>query len=124
MFVLLLAAMVIIMVSGILISRDVFHWESKPSDIWLTVHVGASLAAVILIAVHIVMHRRYIGGTLSKFMPRIARFAVIAVVVIFTAVFVSNTATYLIPKFAEQITNDKSAHGDGFSKNDDRHKSR
>jgi cytochrome b subunit of formate dehydrogenase len=124
MFVLLLAAMIIIMASGVLISRDVFHWEFKASDIWLEVHIGASLAAVVLIAVHVLMHRRYIAGTLSKFMPRIARFAVIAVVMIFAAVFVSHTATYLIPKFAEQITNDKSAHGSVLSKSDDRNKSR
>ncbi|MDR0886082.1 MAG: DUF4405 domain-containing protein [Clostridiales Family XIII bacterium] len=68
--VLLAMCVCMIFVSGILISREIFPIMEKSSEIWLIVHIGAALLAMILIGVHIGLHRKFITGTLKKFVGK------------------------------------------------------
>lgn len=58
------ASLIILTLSGMVLSRDLFPWFSLASTWnWRSLHLGAAIGALVLLFVHLLLHsRRYIHG--------------------------------------------------------------
>jgi|GEM_PF-1375892 hypothetical protein len=68
LYLLLILAMILIGVSGIFISRVVFKL-SVSSFPWRTIHYTSSAVALILVGIHIGIHRQFLLSTINKLLP-------------------------------------------------------
>ena len=65
--VLLLVSFLLTGLSGIRISHVVFTGLEKAGDVWLRLHIASALAALLLVAVHLGLHWKFILGVLKKY---------------------------------------------------------
>jgi hypothetical protein len=102
----LLTAMALVLISGILISREIFPASQKAPEIWLIIHYGASIAAVGLIVIHAWLHRSFIAAILKKTALGLKTKPLIgvAVAIALTASFTIFTLTNAVPEFANHIS--------------------
>lgn len=67
---LLVISFLIVGISGILISKVVFHLNISTGGInWKGLHIGAAALAMVLVGIHAGMHNSYITGILKKMIP-------------------------------------------------------
>lgn len=118
--VLLLITFALIGISGIFISKVVFHISSNGGLSWKTIHYTASAIALILIGIHIGLHHQFIGSMLKKIIPvpqkvRMvlgALFTVIIVTYGCYSVVTSSFTTWLFMPFTMQQMSEDFAKGE------------
>ena len=62
--ILLLVSWVMVMVTGVLISKKIFHFEF--SGIWIRLHFFTGAVALILTGIHLALHRNFFAGIFRK----------------------------------------------------------
>lgn len=94
---LLLISFILIGVSGIFISKVVFHLTGNGSFNWKTIHYTSSAVALILTGIHIGLHFQFINSMFKKMLPlpqKAWRFlGIILTIIIFSYGCYSITAT-------------------------------
>ena len=72
--IMLIVCWVMVMVTGVLISKKIFHFEF--SGIWIRLHFFTGAAALILTGIHLALHRNFFAGIFRK------RFAAVIMIVL------------------------------------------
>ena len=65
----LLIAVLLIGISGIMISKVVFHISVNGGFLWKTIHYTTSAIALILIGIHVGLHKQFIANIIKKIIP-------------------------------------------------------
>lgn len=127
-------------ISGIFISKVLFHISSNIAISWKTIHYFSAAFALLLIGIHIGLHYSFITSMLRKILP-IPRKAGTIIGILFSAVIIAyggyslTTTSYfrwLTMPFSSQEMGDKGNHdrrpggprGDRFNPNDFRPRQR
>ena len=110
---LLIVLFLIMTISGIIMSKELFPSVSKPPEIWLTIHIGSALALAILILVHIFQHRKYIVAVIKKNIGKgnKAKISIVSAVSIIILGFFLFTTITSVPEFTNRLSSDKGQHG-------------
>lgn len=66
--ILLLITFILIIISGIMISKTLFHLNIRGGS-WKTIHYSASAVALLLTGLHLGLHKQFIFNTLKKIIP-------------------------------------------------------
>ncbi len=96
----LLLAFGLVLVSGIRISHILFPSDVKASDIWMTLHIASALITIVLIAVHLGLHWKFIVNVAKKHLQipeHLKKVLLITSIVTIVAIGVYGTVTISAP---------------------------
>jgi uncharacterized membrane protein YgcG len=112
---LMLAAFLLIGVSGVFISKVVFP-SANGGGAWKTIHYTSSAVALILVGVHLGLHASYLKGIFGRMirLPRVIGIALVCILVGFGAYSASTTNLihWLALPFASTVQGARSGPGD------------
>ena len=124
--ILLLLSFVFIGISGIMISKIVFHISNSGSLPWKAIHYSCSALALILVGIHLGLHKQFITNMLTKVIPlpkKIGNIVGIAIsLVIFSygcySISTTSFAMWLVMPFTQQANGFGSMEGGRMQKGD------
>jgi hypothetical protein len=99
---LLALCFLLVLISGILISREIFHWQQKAADIWLTIHIASAITGLVLIAIHFFLHWKIAYKT-----KKIIAVIMAALLLLVGAYNIIHAAPKMFPKTAHTEQNDR-----------------
>ena len=117
--VLLLLLLILVTISGILISKELFPSQNKAPEIWLIIHIGASLVMALLILVHLWLHRTFIVAVIKKnignnIKPKVLATSTLSILILGFFVFSFVTS---VPELTRIISSGKGIAGEHESGN-------